>query len=549
MLAGPRRHLVTLRQDANSWDAALEATFALLPDVLPSGGSFDPDLVLSRSIEARTSYQLGERAYRSGSFALADSLLSRAVDLDSTFGWAALRAAQAASWRSSRPKAVAMIERGEPYLDVLGPRVVAFAAGLKAYQEGKADSAVSSLRRALAEDPQWAEAWMALGEVYHHLLPSDGRPIERATEAFDSARHFDPTFSAPLFHQIQQAVWDVRRSDADSLTARLESLWRNSEEEPTKEMLARAGLMRAACFPSETRAWAEFADNHVRDTMVLKKRLSWEREAAIDLAGGGLQQAGCAVDGLDHIIEADTSDRLVYALTALAFVQAARGRTDSVAMLLQHPEFQVRHWREGLAFMFAAADMPTIDLADAEALEPTAGNALDPVIPRTTRGVRDAWALATWQIRNMQLGPAAAAERELRQIASSQDSIAPAELLRLADLYGRSLRARRLLAQGDTARATAILESLVPNADQGLLRWQPWEALAWERYQLALIYEAHAEWRRAFNLAEGFDSPASYGLLLYLPQSLELRIRLAGKLGMFTYQRRLGERLAALRSD
>ena len=49
------------------------------------------------------------------------------------------------------------------------------AHGLDDYVNGRADSAVTRFRRAIALDPTAAEPWMWLAETYNHLLPAPPR--------------------------------------------------------------------------------------------------------------------------------------------------------------------------------------------------------------------------------------------------------------------------------------------------------------------------------------------------------------------------------------
>jgi hypothetical protein len=63
------------------------------------------------------------------------------------------------------------------------------------------------------------------------------------------------------------------------------------------------------------------------------------------------------------------------------------------------------------------------------------------------------------------------------------------------------------------------------------------------------IYEARGQTGRAAEVAASFDSPAAYGLLLYLPESLRRRRDLAERRGEVEYRERIAARLAALRTD
>jgi serine/threonine-protein kinase len=531
---GRRVNLVALPRGTTPWVAAVEVAGALLPDLLPTGGRIDRGAIANRKVEAIASFLLGERAYRSGRFADADSLLSLAVRQDSTFALAALRGAQAASWQVEPRRALELIGKALTRIDSLGPRFAAFARGLEDYQLGRADSAISRFRAALAIDPQWAEAHMALGEVYQHLLPLEGRPFDRAGEAFRAARTNDPTFTPPLFHLFQHAVWSQEYGAADSLFRLLE------KSRPRASLLDRARLTSVACQSGrpDVRAWRRIAKG--RDSLRLAA------ETAIDLATGGLQQAACAEAGLRAVIATDTagtSPYWVYANTALAFLLSAEGRYDEARPLIADTVIGAG-FSETISVLLAIAGSPFEAEATAAAVRIEAEVAREMLAVPTARLVRQLWTLATWRIHR---GAVAGVEDlQARLVRAAVDTVGSAAVRRSSRLFAESIAARLMLARGDTAGALRRLRALAPTAEQAGLRWQPWEVLAHERFLVIQLLEGEDRLREAFDLAEGFDSPASFGFLLYLRRSLDLRQSQANRLGYVNYARELRSRAAAL---
>jgi len=145
-------------------------------------------------------FLLGEEEYRRSRFDAALSHYTDAVAADSQFSLAAIRGAQAASWLEQADVSEVLTDAALQHDSLLPPRYSRFARGLADYFRGAADAAVSSLRAALADRPDWPEAWMALGEVHYHLLP-DAAPLDSIAEhAFWAARALEPQFSAPLYH-------------------------------------------------------------------------------------------------------------------------------------------------------------------------------------------------------------------------------------------------------------------------------------------------------------------------------------------------------------
>jgi serine/threonine-protein kinase len=243
----------TLPATATAFQVAAAGAREVLALLLPTGGRLEQAAVASASIPALSAYLEGERAYRRGRYRQADSLFGLAVSRDSSYAWAALRGAQAASWLADRARAQHYLGVALRSASRLGPRYLAFAQGLDAYQRGQADLALERLRRARSLDPRWAEAYMAMGEVYHHYLPQAGYVVDSAVMAFDSARAIDQGFTAPLFHAAQLAIWLSSWDRADSLIGRLAAAASDSSPEVRQLRLMRS-CQRGGSRPTWARA-------------------------------------------------------------------------------------------------------------------------------------------------------------------------------------------------------------------------------------------------------------------------------------------------------
>ncbi len=155
------------------WRAGLLATNQLLPALIATGV---PDVAsewATRSPTAVAHFLLGESAFRRVQLEEAEKQFTLAVAADSTFGLAAIRGAQAASWNHNQQGAADLISRA--LRSRLTPRHAAFAQGYRHYIDGRSDSTVANFRRALAMDSTSAFVWLQLGEAYAHLLPLEGR--------------------------------------------------------------------------------------------------------------------------------------------------------------------------------------------------------------------------------------------------------------------------------------------------------------------------------------------------------------------------------------
>jgi hypothetical protein len=93
-----------------------------------------------------------------------------------------------------------------------------------------------------------------------------------------------------------------------------------------------------------------------------------------------------------------------------------------------------------------------------------------------------------------------------------------------ASPMARSLQSRLLLARGDTAAAIASLAANSPTTPKDLLPWRPWESLVADRMLLAQLYLARNQPYEAIKEASVVDAPAVLADIVFLPQSLGIRI-------------------------
>src|SRR4029077_11978329 len=107
---------------------------------------------------------------------------------------------EAADWEHREADATQLLGVALSRVAMLPPKYADFAWGLKYYLTGAADSAVQRFRKAIDADSSWSGAWMALGEVFYHLLPREEHLDSLAEVAFLQARQLDPDFAPPLFH-------------------------------------------------------------------------------------------------------------------------------------------------------------------------------------------------------------------------------------------------------------------------------------------------------------------------------------------------------------
>jgi hypothetical protein len=206
----------------------------LLPALLEPGRKVDVGGLGERRPAAIAAFLQGERAYRRMLFPEALDLYRRAVEDDSLFALAAVKGAQAASWMNRWDEAETLTARAELHLGLLPPRYAEFARGWTHYLAGRADSADVHLRRVVELDPSWSGGWMALGEVYYHLLPNRVPLDSLAQAAFAEAHRLDDEFTPARYHLTELALVRGDLSTARSLSS---GLFRSGRDSTTSAAL------------------------------------------------------------------------------------------------------------------------------------------------------------------------------------------------------------------------------------------------------------------------------------------------------------------------
>lgn len=166
----------------------------------------------SASLPALRGYLAGRSAYRRGRYLDAVEQFRRAAELDSSSAVIALELAQVADWitdeTSGRAQARAWQLRSRlgaadrAFLEaLLGPRYP---------QPSPLSERLASWERAARLAPDRPEAWYELGDELFHYGGAIGRDSGgRSSEAaFARAVLLDSSYTAPLMHLIQLAIWN-----------------------------------------------------------------------------------------------------------------------------------------------------------------------------------------------------------------------------------------------------------------------------------------------------------------------------------------------------
>ena len=158
------------------------------------------------SLPALKSYLEGEVFFRRSQFQSAAEAYARAVDADSNFVLARYRLGLSRWWVGGPPTVPDPFDAEVgPVADRLPPHEAAiFRASRLRARDVRA--ARELLEREARRNPDDAETWHELGELYHHSGAQALAPPEAADRAFARAIELDSTFTLPYIHRIDHAI-------------------------------------------------------------------------------------------------------------------------------------------------------------------------------------------------------------------------------------------------------------------------------------------------------------------------------------------------------
>ena len=510
---------------SDAWRVGLRAVNGVLPTLIPGGAT---DVVAEwqdRNPAAIASFLLGESAFRRVHLSEAQEHYRDAVKADSTFGLAAIRGAQAATWNHRASEAASLIQVA--IRQALSPRYSHFALGYQAYLAGLADSAAREFGRALKIDPEMAVAWMQLGEVYTHLLPEAGNPDSLAEAAFEEARRLDPQATNLLFHLIEIRLRRGEIAQAQPMIGQFLAA------DPDTTLAEQVRIMDACVrHGPASEDWRQRVPAHA---------------FALLTAGNMLKGAGaqlpCALQLFAAVLQADTGTadgetRRWYALVGLQGILLAQGRFAEAAVQLDSAIAQ------GLGgtslYLLDAPLVPpfgdrALDVARKDAIEYGLSYQQCPYAERL-------WTLGLWEAHAGNTDILAAIGRNLEALARRSGSA-------VDRLGAQALQAQVALARADTALALRLFGALLTEGVSGdVLTWNLMAPRGGERLALARLLLSRGQPQLALEVASVFDSAWPLVYTLYLPASLRLRAEAASALGDRRLESQFRARLGALGS-
>jgi len=492
----------------------LRAVNGLLVRLLEPGRSIDLTALAERRPAAIADWLQGEREYRRSRYSLALEYERKAVETDSALAFAALKGAMAAEWEHHYDEAAGLVDLALRNDSILPPKYVHFAEGLRDYYAGHADSATEHLQQALQLDPAWNEAWMMLGEVRYHLFTG---AESLAAEAFTRARAPDPAFAPPLFHLAQIAL---RRDDTTSAANLIRQF---GESDPDslwlEELTLTLNCLRLG--PSGVDWGAAAVHDPLGAIQVAKLLASPDARPA------------CATAGFDAVLALkNTPDTVRWgAILGLHGILAARGRNQEVKPLLDGAV---------VSGLMAAKGLYVIDAVAGLGMDAQAENVIAELGGDYQKmGAARLWYHGIWLAHRgdqANLGQVSRALSRIAEVSGDQFDISSA----------KSVAARLALLEADTGRAIVLLGGVVPAGDAPHIEWGMQEPFGQEQLLLAQLLLARGQASEAIRVADRLDGPRPIIYLVYLRQSLELRIRAAEWLGRADLAAEYKMRLAKL---
>jgi len=498
----------------------IDAVMGLLPDLIDPGRVADLTPLRNRDASAVALWIQGEREYRHLKPAEALTFYKRALERDSGLALAAVKGAQAASWQHSDTDLAALIAATVGRDTLLPPRYAHFARGLRAYVVGQADSAVFWLERALQADPDWAEARMALGEVYYHLLPSRAPLDSLAEVTFAAVLDVDSGFAPPLFHLAEMAIrkGDVRKG--------AQLIQRLTRAHPDTALVQQLALMFGCV--EEGAGSTDWAAAVLLDPLIPLR-------AAESLAAAGSQPA-CAEAGFRALLASPVPRGYKWgAFLGLQGLLAATGRTAELTHLIDSTAQAGTQTATTLYLLDAIAGAAVVPQATvaAEFWREHLGEHYERL-----RLAEFRWLFGSWH----------AYRHEVEVVQAIHDSLVRpgADPSGSPELFGRALEAQLVLLHGDTSRAVEDLQRLSPSVVHDTLSWTLGAPLPVEHLLLAEVLLARGDYDRAYQTATVFDHQGPIIYLPFLPASLVIRLRVAEAQGRNDVARHYRERLEAL---
>jgi tetratricopeptide (TPR) repeat protein len=163
------------------------------------------------SLDALRAYLDGVAALRRGAFSTSTTLLTRAVQLDSTFALALSALVESSGWIASSIDMDRVQRLAWQFRDRLTPKdqlILSIRLGSQFPRETPSTQGIMDRERATQVMPDNPEAWYYLGDQLFHegRIADISDATSRAKDAFHRALQLDSLYGAPLQHLLSVAI-------------------------------------------------------------------------------------------------------------------------------------------------------------------------------------------------------------------------------------------------------------------------------------------------------------------------------------------------------
>jgi serine/threonine-protein kinase len=480
---------------ADAPSMALQAVGQLLPRLIEPGRRVDVSALIQRNPKAIAEFMLGERDFRKSRYPDALAHYQEALARDSNLAVAALKAARTARSLFREADASRFVALALARDSLLPGANAPFARGLSYFYRHVGDSAIAALQQAITLAPDWSEAFAAIGDVYFYVGIDGIDSDSAATANYRRARQIDSVFTPAMYHL---ALLAARRHDPQSTRAWVREYQRG---ESPDTLFVRAMEYGAACQAGEMTAerWQQAAAANAESLVILGKVLA-----------GSAADVPCARAAFAAVFAkgGQASRDHFGALLGLNAIAVAADDRAGLSALASHP-MAVSLRMRNLLVLDALAGAPVDSLASTAAAEM--------LRERDRLGPTELWLLGAWLARERSLEPLMSVTNQLR--ASIARSAAPGD----TDIV-ESLVARERLLRADTAGAVRRLAKVNTMASFQKIEWGLYDARAADNVLLSRVALARKQASAARDYAARVDQPNAITNVVFLRQSLQLRL-------------------------
>jgi len=396
-----------------------------------------------------------------------------------------------------------------PFEEELPPRPSALVRGFQSYLTGDPHTAISVLQE---PEPrvETAESWTLLGHTFRDLVLDAS--LGNMEAAYREALSLDPTFLPAM----RSLAWV--------------KLFQGQPEEALGLSEAWADLVDIGDYPQSHRfvtADPDLVELAASCLISGPDGLEWDAAGSDEVVllslaklflGGMTPEPACAEE-VSRRVSLFPEERpvgpskgtIAFGIAALStllgdsagITGARRLAGDLASNMSQAHKLLLSMSDARVAPLFGADELPTRMADDLDGLDAPA-----------------LWALGLWAARRND-------ENLLRACAELLSHRFSLRGDRLEGLLSGALAAHLALEENDTTGAIGAFERLRVTGGKQELTWHPWESLGPEWLQLARLHFQLGEYDKAIAVAGRLDHPRPIPYLLFLRESLELRMQAA----------------------